>query len=84
MSDLSVEISAQEARELDIDNQSLGDYISGCIRRYALQGHKRCRIHIDRGWDKIDEVLEDLRTLGFETQTSESPDGKIRQLYIKW
>lgn len=84
MSNLSVNISAQEARNMNFDDQSLGDYVSGCIRRYALQDHNFCRIHIDRGWNKIDEVREDLRTLGFETQVSHSPDGKVRHLYVEW
>jgi len=84
MSDLRVGISAQEARELSMEDMGLGEYITVYIERYARRGHNFCRIHIDRGWDELGEIREDMRTLGFETQISKSSDGKVRQLYVEW
>lgn len=77
-------ISAQEARDLSLEDMDLGEYVSACIRRYARSGYTFCRIHIDRGWDNIEEIREDMRVLGFETQVSRSPDDKVRHLYVRW
>lgn len=84
MSSLSISISAKEARDASIDDMPLGDYITQCIRDKAQFDINTVRIHIDRGWDELDEILEDLRTLGFDTRVSEDPHGKVRHLYVSW
>jgi len=81
---LSVNISAQEANDLSLEDMDLGEYVTDCVRRYALNDYDYCRVHVDRGWDKVEEIREDMRVLGFETEVSRSPDGKVRHLYITW